>query len=174
MDSYPSDPHGDDDLAALDFSVGDQDEGSGLDAFDAYTAVEEDADDGGWASIDPLAQADEPDEVDIPGFLVTNPPGTVSVTAYMDGRVGSIELSPKVTDMTEAELADEIVVIARLAREKARSAQYVFISEVMQQLGPGTAETQEFLGRTMGLPSPAEAQEEEARVFSTRYASDHE
>ena len=59
------------------------------------------------------------DELPVPVFTVTNPPGTVTVTAFLDGRVKQIELSPKVTDMTETDLADEIVVIAGLATADA-------------------------------------------------------
>ncbi|HTX96062.1 MAG TPA: hypothetical protein VME67_15075 [Mycobacterium sp.] len=51
-------------------------------------------------------------------FTVTNPPGTVSVSALLDGSTDHVELSPKVTGMTEDELAEEILVIARLARHQ--------------------------------------------------------
>lgn len=178
MDQFPPYPPGEDDdhddLAALDFSAPDEGSGSGFDAFDDYTAYADDNAEDGWSTADPTAEDEGSDEPETPIFVVTNPPGTVSVSAFIDGRVHRVDLSAKVADMTESELADEIVVIAGLARDKARSAQFVFISEVMQQLGPNAAETNEFLGRTMGLPSPDEAQNEEARVFSTRYASNHE
>lgn len=178
MDQFPPYPPGEDDdhddLAALDFSAPDEGTESGLDAFDDYTTYAEDNGEEAWSTADPTAEDDGSDEPETPIFVVTNPPGTVSVSAFIDGRVHRVDLSAKVAEMTESELADEIVVIARLAREKARSAQFVFISEVMQQLGPNAAETNEFLGRTMGLPSPGEAENEEARVFSTRYASNHE
>src|ERR1700704_3059321 len=92
-------PHDSDDergdLAALDFSVAESESAeSDLDALGDYP--------------------DEPvedDELPVPVFAVTNPPGTVTVTAFLDGRVKQVELSAKVTDMTETDLADEIVVI---------------------------------------------------------------
>lgn len=61
------------------------------------------------------ADGDGEDETPAPVFTVTNPPGTVTVAAYLDGRVHQIALSPKVVNMTERELADEIRVIADLA-----------------------------------------------------------
>src|SRR3954469_21424924 len=81
-----------DDLAALDFSVaGTEPPESDLDALGDYAEA---------------ATAD--DELAVRVFAVTNPPGTVTVTAFLDGRVKQVDLSPKVTEMTEADLADEI------------------------------------------------------------------
>ncbi len=71
-----------DDLAALDFSVAESGQvESDLDALGDY--AEEPAED---------------DELPVPVFAVTNPPGTVTVTAFLDGRVKQVDLSPKVTD----------------------------------------------------------------------------
>ena len=78
----------------------------------------------------------------VPAFAVTNPPGTVTVTAYLDGRVNQVDLSPKVTEMTETDLAEEIVVIAGLATADARSAQYTYMLEGMR-------------GRAMTMSRPA-------------------
>ena len=120
-----------DDLAALDFSFADREsEEADLDALGEYVAAEEPDDTGDRLdAIDPVAVAED-DERPVPLFTVTNPPGTVTVTTFMDGRVQQIELSPKVTNMTETDLADEIVVIAGLATQDARSAQYAFSSRL--------------------------------------------
>lgn len=158
-------PHDSDDerdnLAALDFSVPEAgaDE-SGLDALREY-AVDETTD---------------IEEDGLPGsvFAVTNPPGTVTVKTFMDGRIKQIELSPKVTDMTEADLADEIVVIAGLATQDAQSAQYAYMLEGMRQQGHDDVATRDFLTRDLDLPSPDAAKAARARVFSTRYAGSHE
>ena len=91
---------------------------------------------GEYASDDPeppgtpesFADNDADDEA-MPTFTVTNPPGTVTVTTYMDGRVHQVELSPKAATLTETVLAEEIVVIAGLATQDARSAQYTFMLE---------------------------------------------
>ena len=145
-----------DDLAALDFSAAESEPaGSDLDALAGYA---EDA------------VADD----ESPVFSVTNPPGTVTVTTFLDGRVKRIELSPKVTDMTEADLADEIVVIAGLATQDARSAQYAHMLEGMRQQGHDDVSTRDFLARDLDLPTPAEAEAARAQLFSTRYAGGHD
>jgi DNA-binding protein YbaB len=150
-----------DGLAALDFPVfsvaEDESAESDLDALDGYT--EETA---------------EQDKLEVPVFTVTNPPGTVTVTAFMDGRVKHVQLSPKVTDMTETDLADEIVVIAQLATQDARSAQYAYMLDGMRQQGHDDVTTRDFLARDLDLPSPDEVKAARAQLFSTRYAGGHD
>jgi hypothetical protein len=146
-----------DDLAALDFSVAESEPPqSDLDALADYTSEPED------------------DELAAPVFTVTNPPGTVTVTAFLDGRVKQIDLSPKATNMTETDLADEIVVIAGLATANARSAQYAHMLEGMRQQGHDDVATRDFLARDLDLPTPDEAKAARAQVFSTRYAGGHD
>ena len=147
-----------DDLAALDFSVAESERAeSDLDALGDYAA-----------------EPAEDDELPVPVFAVTNPPGTVTVTAFLDGRVKQIDLSPKVTDMTETDLADEIVVIAGLATADARSAQYAYMLEGMRQQGHDDVATRDFLARDLDLPTPDEAKAARAQLFSTRYAGGHD
>ena len=107
-------------------------------------------------------------------FTVTNPPGTVTVSTFMDGSVQRIDLSQEVISMTEADLADEIVVIARLATQDARAAQYVHVLDGMRQQGHDDVATRDFLSRDLDLPSPEDASAARAHVFATRYAGDHE
>lgn len=117
----------------------------------------------------------EDDEEVVPTmFTVTNPPGTVTVSTFMDGSVQRIDLSQEVISMTEADLADEIVVIARLATQDARAAQYIHVLDGMRQQGHDDAATRDFLSRDLDLPSPEDASAARARVFATRYAGDHE
>ncbi|QZT62960.1 hypothetical protein [Mycolicibacterium austroafricanum] len=143
-----------DDLAALDVSIaGDEDE-AGLDViFGDFGSASDD--DGG-----------------MPLFTVTNPPGTVTVTTYMDGRVHQIELSPSAAALPEAVLADEIVVIAGLATQDARSAQYTFMLEGMREHGHDNVTTRDFLNRDLDLPTPEQARAARAELFTTRYAGD--
>jgi hypothetical protein len=146
-----------DDLAALDFSVAEGEPAeSDLDALGGY------------------AEQTAEDELPVPVFTVTNPPGTVTVTAFLDGRVKQVDLSPKVTEMTETDLADEIVVIARLATQDARSAQYAYMLEGMRQQGHDDVATRDFLARDLDLPTPDEAKAARAQLFSTRYAGGHD
>jgi len=160
-----------DDLSALDFSVsgGDDDEGSVLEALGGYVDAYDDDD--GYGDAAPETDAGE---LPVPVFTVTNPPGTVTVSAFLDGRVSRIELSPNVTSMTEADLADEIVLIAGLATKDAKSAQYAFMLDGMRQQGHDDAATRDFLTRDLDLPSPEQAQAERAHIFATRYVSDHD
>jgi hypothetical protein len=155
-DAPPHNPDEGDNLAALDFTAAqDTSEKSDLDALGDYGAPED-------------------DELPVPLFTLTNPPGTVTVTTFMDGRVHQIDLSPKATTMTETHLAEEIVVIAGLATQDARSAQYAFMLEGMRQQGHDNVATRDFLARDLDLPSPEEAEAARAQVFATRYAGGHD
>ncbi|BBY81059.1 YbaB/EbfC family DNA-binding protein [Mycolicibacterium pulveris] len=138
-------PHGADDLAAaLDFSVPDE----------ASTGSDRDARD---------------EQV----FTAANPDRSVTVTALSDSRVKHIELSPKVAAMTEAVLAEEIVVVAGLAAQEAKAAQYVYILEEMRTRGHDDAATRDFLTRDLELPTPQQVRAERERIFATRYAGGH-
>jgi hypothetical protein len=147
VDDTPPHDHDDDDLAAPSSYA------FALDAFDG-----DDVDD------EPVG----------PTFTVTNPPGTVTVSTFVDGRVRKIDLSQKVTTMTETDLADEIVVIAGLATQDARAAQYDYVLEGMRQQGHDDAATRDFLSRDLDLPSPEDARAARAQVFTMRYAGDHD
>lgn len=147
-------------LDALDFPPpGVADDGDyGLDAFDVYQ---------------PSVSAESDDSAE-PLFTVTNPPGTVTVSAFFDGRVQRIELSPEAAESAEDHLAAEIVVIAGLATQRARAAQFSYMLEGMQDHGHDTVDTRDFLSRSVGLPSPADADAAQAKVFATRYQGDHD
>lgn len=146
-----------DDLAALDFSPPVESDDSVLDALDVYGPA-------GTGGAEPP----------VPVVTVTNPPGTVSVSAFLDGRISRIELSPKASGLTEAKLAEEVVVVAGLAGQDAKSTQYVSMLEGMRRQGHDDAATRDFLTRDLGLPSPEQARAERTRVFTTRYAGDHD
>ena len=113
-------------------------------------------------------------ESPVPVFTVTNPPGSVTVSAAMDGSIRQIELGAGASAMTEGDLADEIVVVARLAAQDARAAQYTMVLEGMRERGHDDAATRDFLSRDLELPSPEQAQAARAQVFSARYPGDHD
>ncbi|CQD03462.1 secretion protein EspD [Mycolicibacterium conceptionense] len=182
-DFPPHHPDDDDDyhdLSALDFaSPDDNSDAAALDAFGTY-------DDGGVVFSDPAADdtetgegersdgaLEEDENLAVPLFTVTNPPETVTVTAFMDGRVHQIELAPKVTNLTERDLAEEILVIAGLAAQQAKSAQYSFMLAGMREHGHDDAATRDFLTRDLDLLTPEQADDARAQVFSTRYGGDH-
>jgi hypothetical protein len=151
-------PHDSDDLAAaLDFSVADDGStASDLDALDVYRA-----------------SAGAHDDQQEPVFAVANPDGSVTVTVAPDGRVQGVALSAKATAMTEADLGDEIVVLAGLAARDAKAAQYTYMLEGMCRQGHDDAATRDFLTRDLDLPTPDQAAAERARIFAMRYASRH-
>lgn len=176
----PGDPGdlGHDDLSAPElFTPEDESHVSDLDAFSDYAVVGDaglvEARATEEAAVESTDALDD-DGLPVPVFTVSNPPGTVTVTSFMDGRINRIELSPKVTTMTETHLAEEIVVIARLATQDARAAQYSFMLEGMREQGHDNVTTREFLSRDLDLPSPEQAKAARAEVFSTRYARDHD
>jgi hypothetical protein len=188
--------HGDDDnLAALDFSSteaapvdsqaydmdfgtdDDRDAESGLADLDEYAPAEiadvvtvEDIIDSQTGDDDEHADGDAP----VPMFTVTNPPGTVSVSSLMDGRIQQIDLAPSVTTMTESQLAEEIRVIAELARLKGLAGQYAFMTDMMyrEELHNG-ADVRAVLEQGLELPSPQQADEAQADVFASRYSEHH-
>lgn len=162
MGDSPYDDYDTDGLSALDFGpLGTtEDEGDlGLDAFDVYQ---------------PETDAAPEEVAGEPVFTVTNPPGTVTVSAYFDGRVQRIELSAEATESTEDRLAAEIVVIAGLATQQAKAAQFSYMLEGMQDHGHDTVDTRDFLNRSVGLPSPEDADAAQAKIFSNRYAGEHD
>jgi hypothetical protein len=172
---YPDFDDEHDDLVALDFSVPDDGDeyglDTGLDALGGYGPDDEESD---LDAFGTYVVEEGDDELPVPVFTVTNPPGTVTVTAFLDGRVRHIDLSPKVADMTEADLAEEIVLIAGLATQDAKSAQYAFMLEGMREQGHDSAATRDFLTRDLDLPSPEQAQTARAHIFATRYSGDHD
>jgi hypothetical protein len=135
---------------------------SGLDALDDY--IPDSA----------IPEAGGEQELSSPLYAVTNPPGTVTVTVYLDGRIHHVELAAKLTDMSERELADEVRVIAELARQRARSELHAFIIEGVRMLGHEPAAMRDSLIRELDMPTPEQAASATARVFSTRYSSDDE
>jgi hypothetical protein len=168
----PHDPEDEyDNLAALDFyTVESESDGSDVDALDDYFVPDGEANDtaSGLGAIDTANDAED-DDLPEPVFTVTNPPGTVTATTFLDGRVQRIDLSPKVTAMTETHLAEEIVVIANLAIQDARAAQYAFMLEGIRQHGHDDVATRDFLTRDLELPSPEQAKAARAEIFATRY-----
>ena len=124
--------------------------------------------------MDDTSAFDSDDESVGPTFTVTNPSGSVSVSTFVDGRVSRVELTDEVATMAESDLAEEIVVIARLATQQARAAQYRSVLDGMRERGHDDAATRDFLSRDLDLPSPEEADTVLAQVFTTRYADDHD
>lgn len=161
-DGFDDEPSGDDPDDGSD-----DDLGGALD----YLYADDDVvtSDAGGAEDDVPARDDEPTQF---GYTVANPPQTVTVTALMDGRIHRVRLAPGVTNMTEVELAEEILVIAGLARQDGRSAQYDVMYSGLRDLGHDRAEAKDFLSRSLDLPSPEDAAATRAHIFATRYSGE--
>lgn len=171
------------DAAALDFSAAEEPVESDGFALDEYAPADPVDDDSDLDAIDPLAEdaAPEEDPLDPFRFTVTNPPESVSVTALIGGRLDQIELSPKVTSMSEAELADEIRVLANLAQQKAMAGQTTYLMEsdlLADSMGSLGVDSQvvvrDFMENGMGFPTAQAAEAAQAEVFATRYTRDDE
>ena len=106
---------------------------------------------------------------------VTNPHGTVSTTVLIDGGLRRVDLAPRVAvDMTESELAEEILLLSRVARQNALAGQHLLVSAVLQRLGHDPVSTGGMLTHQLGLPSAETALAEKAQIFATRYVDDED
>lgn len=180
--------HGGAESDALDFSGADADgevESAG-DALDAFVPAEPEDAGSELDAIDGQTDAaatededeDEQDAVQV--FTVANPLDTVAVSSLIDGRTERVELSAKVSSMTESELAEEILVLADLARQKGLAGQHTylldneFLSGTVRDMGLDSTEVlRDFMENGIGLPTPEQADETQAEVFATRYATEH-
>jgi hypothetical protein len=99
-------------------------------------------------------------------FSVTNSAGTVTVTAYLNGEVQQVRLSPSVVSLTEQELADEISAVATCASEKARAAQYELMSALFRMQGQDFGTIREVLELRLQLPTPEKAAASEAALIA--------
>ncbi|WP_205874292.1 DUF2694 domain-containing protein [Mycobacterium camsae] len=129
-------PGGDDDhedLGALNFSHADREDDEGLtaDALRAYALTEPEDCETDLAAIrfDSDQDQNSDDEDPVALFTVANPRETVCVSAGLDGRIHQVDLAPEATSMNESELADEILVLAVLARHKGLAGQHAYLSD---------------------------------------------
>ncbi|MUL81999.1 MULTISPECIES: hypothetical protein [unclassified Mycolicibacterium] len=162
-------PQFDDDASGLDalpdYSVGDADHETSLDAVDDYTDAEvEDDEDDGFGAID----ADEAtaDEQQVPVVQAINPPGTVAVTAYLGGSVAHVDLDPKVTTLTESQLADEIRFVAGVAAKKATAVVHVGVVNMMVEQGMDLQDARNFVETNMPFATPEQAGEAELALIA--------
>lgn len=147
----PQHDNGDDDLSALDLSAFDEEEESDLDALIGHGRSDEAFD----------SEVGSPDPV----FSATNSAQTVTVTAYLNGAIQRVNLAPHATSLTERELADEIVAVADVAREKARAALYELVSALLRMQGQDSSSMRELLEDRMQLPTPERATSAEAALL---------
>jgi hypothetical protein len=105
-------------------------------------------------------------------FTVTNPPGTVSVTALGNGMPIRVDLAPKAVEMTESQLTEEICVIAGLASRHAKAGQHLLVSSLMKRMGHDSVSVRSFVEYELGLPSVETVLAEKSEVFANRYTDE--
>lgn len=101
-------------------------------------------------------------------FTAANPPGTVSVTAMLDGTLIRVDLSADAVEMTERELAEEILLVSSLAQLQAGAARHTLVAEFMTRLGPDRVAVAANLEHEIGLPSPQTVREKRIAAFAAR------
>jgi hypothetical protein len=171
---------------ALNFSTPDDGDGeSDVEALSAYAPTEPEQAETELETIAAATEVSETEELEEDGlqqFTVTNPPGTVSVSALIDGRTHRVHLSPNTTSLTESELAQEIIVLAELARKKGLAGQHTYLLEnasqveglqELDEIGLDSSQVlRDFMEAGMKLPTPEQADAAEAEVFAARYTAD--
>ncbi|WP_235654119.1 hypothetical protein [Mycolicibacterium houstonense] len=167
-------PQHDDDSSGLDalpdYAFGadvhhDGDHGTGFDAVHDYAnheVVDDEHD--SFAAID--AEPEPEDEEQIPVVQAINPPGTVTVTAYLNGSVAQVDLDPKVTALTEAQLADEIRFVAGVAAKRATAVVHIGVVNMMVEQGMDFQEARDFVGTNMPFATPEQAGEAELALIA--------
>jgi hypothetical protein len=129
----------------------------------AAHAAEHDADSDLAAFHEPEQEAgDEEEETLFPLFVVTNPPGTVSVTAAISGQLQQVQLSPQAGKMTESELGREILRTAAVAIKKAQAGLNYFVYSTLVKQGMDHSSARNFVEFGMSLPNIQQAKQAEA------------
>ncbi|OBG85127.1 hypothetical protein A5699_25310 [Mycobacterium sp. E802] len=193
-------PHGSDDwddgdndngLDALDFETpAFDDDGSELDALPEYQTT---------ANVDHGAEFDgiydysdsEPEEYandsfsafdgetdpenaePVPVVQAINPPGTVTVTAYLNGSVARVDLDPTVTKLTEAQLADEVRFVAGVAAKRATAVMHIGVVKMLVEQGMDLRGARDFVGTNMPYATPEQAGEAELALIA-RHSEQHD
>ncbi|MGV0771977.1 hypothetical protein [Mycobacterium syngnathidarum] len=168
-------------LDALDFDTPNlDDDASGLDALPDYTADDIDNvadldavhDYHGHEAVDDDFVFDASDAVDAtdeqqtPVIQAINPPGTVAVTAYLGGSVAHVDLDPKVTTLTESQLAEEIRVVAGVAAKRASAVVHVGVVNMFVEQGMELRDARDFVETNMPFATPDQAQEADLALIA--------
>ncbi len=166
FDTPPQPDDGGSGIDALpEYSVGEIDQGTSLGGVDDFTGadVEDDEDDVFGAVETDAATADEAKG---PVVQAINPPGTVSVTAYLGGSVAQVDLDPKVTTLTESQLAEEIRFVAGVAATKATAAVHVGVVNMLVEQGMDLRDARDFVETNMPFATPEQAHEADLALIA--------
>lgn len=143
-------------------------DGPEWDAFDSQAPLIDGTYDVTWMGY---SQGDADRECRGVFFTVSTPSGTLSATATLGGRVERVEVKD-VSRLDESCLAEEIIELASLARDRARAAQHAVTVELMGRRGQDRVNVSALLEHSVELPTDEATSERLARAFSERYGSD--
>ena len=104
-------------------------------------------------------------------FTVSTPSGHLSATATLGGRLKYVEVRDA-SRLDEADLGEEIVELAALARDRARAAQREVTLELMGRLGQDRVGVSALLEHSIGLPTYETTSARMAETLAERYRSD--
>jgi hypothetical protein len=134
-------------------------DGVDLDVLPAFAPTTAHEGESSLDAFDPLSQAqdEDADAEPIPVAIATNPPGTVSVTAHLNGSIAQIDLDPRVTHMSETELAQEVQAVAEVAAKKATAVLHVSIVRMLVDQGMDIGDARDFVQTHMPYATPDQA-----------------
>lgn len=136
-----------------------------LDAVTNSTTIESPHDDhDDFGSFDDEAQNSDEDQTQV--VQAINPPGTVAVTAYLNGSVAQVDLDPKVTTLTETQLADEVRFVAAVAAAKATALVHVGVVNMMVEQGVSLGDAKNFVTTNMPFATPEQAHEADLALIA--------
>ena len=148
------------------------DHGTGLDAVHDYGSRDfEEAEDDGFGTLEAEAEPEEKEQV--PVVQAINPPGTVTVTAYLNGSVAQVNLDPKVTALSEAHLADEIRFVAGVAAKRATAVAHIGVVNMLVEQGMDFREARDFVATNMPFATPEQAGEAELALIARHSEQAH-
>ncbi|MBU9762729.1 hypothetical protein FR943_02525 [Mycobacterium sp. TNTM28] len=173
----PHDEHDDNGLDALDFfeptaqdDAPELPELPDLPAPDTTDSYVEDGSDDFIEATDPDPAV--PDEQALT-LQAANPPGTVTVTTYLTGTIARVELDPKVTAMTEADLAEEIGAVSEVASKRATAIIHDSIVGSLVQHGIHRQDALHFVESYMPFATPEQANEAELALIARHTDEQH-
>lgn len=129
------------------------------------TAESYEGGDDGLRAIDG-PETEPEDGEQIPVVQAVNPPGTVTVTAYLSGAVAQVDLDPKVTTLTESQLAEEVRFVAEVAAKKATAVVHVGVVDMLVDQGMDLREARDFVETHMPFSTPEAAVEAQLALIA--------
>lgn len=133
----------------------------------AYFSTTESYGDGddSFASLDGPETGPEGDD-QVLTVEAVNPPGTVTVTAHLSGSVARVDLDPKVTTLTESQLAEEIRFVAEVAAKKATAVVHVGVVDMLLEQGMDLRQARDFVETNMPFSTPEAAVEAQLALIA--------